>query len=71
MEDHFGSDLLQRPGQEVRASHPRLESFERVFHGLPTHAMVSSDLAFDEAESVVFDGFRFRFPTVCRDLGFP
>src|ERR1700680_5304157 len=38
MEAHLGSDLLQRSGQEVLISHPRLESSERVFHGLPTHA---------------------------------
>ena len=62
MEAHLGSDLLQRPGQEVRASHPRLESFERVFHGLPTHAHGEQDLAFDEAESAVFDGFPLPLP---------
>jgi hypothetical protein len=38
MEAHLGSDLLQRLGQEVRTSHPRFESSERVFHGLPAHA---------------------------------
>src|ERR1700730_13641545 len=37
MEAHLGSDLLKRSGQEVRTSHPRLESSERVFHGLSAH----------------------------------
>jgi hypothetical protein len=31
-------DPLQRPGQEVRASHPRFEGSERVLHSLPAHA---------------------------------
>src|ERR1700730_14125919 len=38
MEAHLGSDLLQRSSQEVRTSHPRLESSEWVFHGLSAHA---------------------------------
>lgn len=38
MEADLGSDFLQRPGQEVRTSHPRLESSERMFDGLPAHA---------------------------------
>src|SRR3546814_8166656 len=36
MEVHLGSDFVQSAGQEVRASHPRLERAEDVLDGLPT-----------------------------------
>jgi hypothetical protein len=34
---HFGSDLVERPGQEVGGAHPGLEGSERVLDGLPAH----------------------------------
>src|SRR3981081_2024444 len=38
VEAHLGSDLVERPGQEVRGAHPGLECSERVFDGLSSHA---------------------------------
>ena len=35
---HLGSDLVERPGQEVGGAHPRFEGSERVFDGLSSHA---------------------------------
>ena len=35
---HFGSDLVEGPGQEVGGAHPRFEGPERVLDGLSSHA---------------------------------
>jgi hypothetical protein len=34
---HFGSDLVEGPGQEVGGAHPSLEGAKRVFDGLSSH----------------------------------
>ena len=38
VEAHLGSDLFERPGQEVGTAHPRLEGSEGVFDSLSPHA---------------------------------